>query len=242
VSTVDKVRSALERGIPKKQIQQDHRISEWSLLLIEIDQPKLVDQHQLSTIERQRSIHRQTLVDYLAEHPQSSRMKIRQALLGSIDWLIRYDAIWLATTWPGRAHGYQVRTTKNNWDGLDLDLAHRVGCVARESIEAEGRPYQITKSYLLKRAGVAISRLRALPLTEAAAVQNAETRADYLQRRLSWALKEYEQLDIPLSMNKFRRLAALPPRVIEQYKSFIKAKAECLRLPIDGRCLLSNEE
>lgn len=244
VSKVDMVRSALERGVPKIQIQQELQISAWSLLLIELDRPKLVDQHRLATIERQRSFHRKALIDYLKQQPKATRMQVRGALVSSVDWLLRYDAKWLAATWPSRTYTYsiQLRAPKNDWHGIDVNCADRVVRAASEALKSEDRPYQITKSYLFKQAHVTAPRIHLLPLTEAAAVQNAETRAEYLQRRLRWALKAYVQLDIPLSMNKFRRLAALPPGVIKEYKTFILDEVEALRLYVDERSLFSTKE
>nr|WP_295130175.1 TnsD family Tn7-like transposition protein [uncultured Roseateles sp.] len=239
------VEEALASGTPKREIQQVHRVSEWTLSLIELAKPDLRQEHRAATVERQRENHRQLVQDYLQAHPCATRVEIRRDCSGAIDWLEKFDRQWLASHWPTR----RVAATKTrkaiiDWGTRDQLLADDVAQLALTWKAESDRPMRVTRTRLLSEVGalVALDAGRGrLPKTLRAAEAHAESVEDYQRRRLRWALLEHQRLGTPVSTNLTRRISAFPPRVLMQHGAYIVQLAKELNVPIDARCSIGEQ-
>lgn len=240
------VEQALRSGVPKREIRRKHRISEWTLSLIELAMPHLRQEHRAATVERQRTNHRQMVKDYLQVNPCATRVEIRQDCSGAIDWLEEFDREWLKSHWPSRGvAAAKKRRAIIDWVGRDQLLADGVAQLALTWKAETARPVRITRTRLLSEIG-ALAAMGAgrdrLPKTLLAAEAHSESVEDYQRRRLRWALLEHQRLGTPVSANVTRRIAAFPPRVLMQHGTYIVQVAKELNVPIDARCSIGQQE
>ena len=238
-----KVRRALRKGIAKKQIQLDCEISEWTLLLIELDALDLRAAHREATVEVQRERHRSAFILFMRAHPNATRTQLAKAFPGSFDWLRTFDAIWMRKHLPARrTAGSSVRRSMVNWEERDRSYAFGIYSMAEDELTSSKRPVRITKTLLLRGVGATSainSRQDKLPLTTVAVEECAEAIDIFHRRRLAWALGEHKRLDMPVSANLLRRIAALHPHILFTNRMFIIDRAKSLRIPIDSRSFLS---
>lgn len=239
------VRRALRQGVPKYDIEQRFDISEWSMLLIELDQPELGTAHREATIDQQREKHREALLSFLCNNPSKTRNTFAIDHAGAYDWLREYDRDWLYDKIPGpiRSGRNKKRTARKDWHNLDQDAVSIIRHTVREELNKLDRPIRLTQTRLLLTAGAlsAMSRnnQHRYLYAKTEAEHLAETKEQFLKRTIRWALYKYSQHHIPISVNQLRRVARLPARqLIEQRDYVIEVSAE-LGLTFDARCSLA---
>lgn len=243
-ATIEAVRAALRSGEAKCRIQSSLGVSAWSIQLIELDDLGLAPLHRSATIEAQRSKHRETVTAYLRGHPNVGKMDVCDACVSATDWLRRFDSEWLAGNLPSRkVVSPSKRPPLKLWSKVDQAFAKEIRTVSRSELAKLTRPVRLTVALLLKLSGATVAqderRKHHLPLTLAAARAHAESEDSFYKRKLAWALKEYKALEVPISANRLRRVAGLPPKRLKEQREFIVAEATKLRISIDARCFLS---
>ncbi|MBB4013415.1 hypothetical protein GGR36_002761 [Niveibacterium umoris] len=239
------VRSALSQGMPKNEIARQFDVSEWSILLIELDKPELGTAHREATIARQREKHREALHSFFRSNPSKTRNDFATSHVGTYDWLREYDRNWLDSNLPApiRNGHNETRGTRKEWHQLDQDAVLCIRDTVHEEMTKNDRPTRLTPTRLLSTAG-ALSVLSRntqhhYPHAKAEAEKLAETRDQFRKRTIRWALHKYAVQRIPISINQLRRVARLPARqLIEQRDCVIEVAAE-LGLTFDGRCSLA---
>lgn len=241
VECIQDVQCGFRAGDQKIVIRRRHGLSEWSLLLIELDEPGLADAHRQAVVDRQRAVHRKTLSEWLSAQPSATRAEIAANLPTSLEWLRDFDQEWLAATLPEKKTGTICaavpRSSRKDWglrdEVFERDLRDRV----QEFGRMELKPVHRTKSFLLKELGLLDYQLSKLPATTKAMDEFVETRDAFLMRRLEWAMREYAKLKVPLSMNRFRRVAALPATTIEQHVDVVKTLARRVGVSVSARSM-----
>ncbi|WP_197467173.1 TnsD family Tn7-like transposition protein [Collimonas arenae] len=245
IKRIHAIQEALKKGIPKKDIQHLYKISEWSILLIELDDLDLSNAHRNATIERQRENHRTALLKYCEDHPSPSRSAFVTMHAGAFDWLREYDRTWLEGHLPLSIRGVQkiLRQRRKDWPAIDTAAAAIIRKAALDEINKIDRPTWLTRTRLLTIAGAlgAIERKNEgkFPNTRAEAKRLSEGKKDFQRRIIDWALQEYAGLQIPISINQLRRVARMSPCILLEQRSYIVAKAEELGLVFDTRCSLA---
>ena len=235
------VQLALREGVPKKKILLTSGISEWTLMLIEVDDLALSAAHRDATIDIQRSKHRTALVEYLRVHSSATRTEVMEFCSGSFDWLRTFDKVWLLGKLPARKRAESTpRKPVVDWQKKDKMYEWGIRDLAKGELTRGTRPVRLTKSSFFKKLRVisGVSR-NCFPLTLKAATECAESMEEFQRRRLAWALKEYQKLAVPVSVNLLRRMAGLTPAVLKTHRAFIIEQAEELRIAIDARSFLS---
>jgi hypothetical protein len=241
---LDSVRKLLQDGIPKKDIASTLDLSEWTMQLIELDRPTLREKHRAATIDRQRESHRLAILTLLRAEPDAARTHALRERAAAMDWLRRYDRAWLDATLPAsrtRVGGLRNRR-RVDWESRDAETVVALHELATKYLANSNRPVRVTKCLLLRRAGgiLAVGKGRTLmPNSLRTAETLAEARDAYLRRRIHWALLEYRNRHVPLSMNQFRRTAGLRPADILVHKKFVRDTARKLGLTFDQRCALA---
>lgn len=234
------VRHALKTGTPKIEIQRSLGISEWSIQLIELDSPALRNEHRMATIKLQRERHRSVLLQHRHLHPSASRSELVTDCSAAFEWVRNFDNDWLESNLPkAKRVGDNGRGPRKNWSKFDLACVALIQVAVRNELEKQGRPARLTTTYLLSTAGALSKAASLVPLATAEAKRHSESEDAYLRRRIKWALHEYSNRLVPVSMNQLRRVAALPPDRLIRYRDFIAEIAQELKLTIDARCALS---
>jgi hypothetical protein len=241
---VESVRAALRAGEAKHKIQARLGVSEWSIQLIELDDLGLAPLHRAATIEAQRAKHRCAVRAYLDAQPNAGRMDVSAGCVSAVDWLRQFDQEWLAKQFPKRKRASpSKRKPLRKWSELDQAFANEIQAVSRSELTKSTRPVRLTASMLLKASAAIVAqnsrRKHHLPLTLAAAQAHAESEDAFYKRKLSWALNEYQALEVPISVNRLRRVAGLCPERLKEQRDFIIAEAARLKISIDARCFLS---
>lgn len=242
--TLQRVRASLNAGVPKVAIQREHKISEWTLQLIELAEPELAAKHRVATVDRTRRAYRDEVEGHIRLHGDVGREAVARAHPKAVDWLRRFDAKWFREHVARKSLGQAtVRKRRRPWHRRDAVLAERIEKAVRAELGKSTRPVRLTPSSLLTQAGARSSaNAELLPRTTAAAGKHSETSQDFERRKIGWALKEYTGLSRPLSMNLFRRLVGMPPERLKRHAKYIAERAFELEIPIDGRCVFSRED
>lgn len=242
---ISEVKAALGAGMAKQVIQRELGISEWSLQLIELDEPALTHIHRKATVELQRQAHRQAIVSYLASNPAASRSELARDCAGACDWLRRFDARWLEKVWPGRrsASVKAPRLKRQDWAEVDRRMVAEVDLMVKQEISSGARPIRLSPTAMLRtvsrRVGFSAMNRDRTPLVWEEVERRAESINAYIRRKIKWALSEHARTRTPVSMNTLRRTAAMAPAVLIAHRDFVQECARDLRMMIDARCALS---
>lgn len=243
--TIDRARKALAQGTPKKQVMERLRIPEWSMTLIELDMPELLDAHREAYISQQRTKHRNALLKFRQRTPSASRSQFLDKYAGAYDWLRTFDHQWLTKNLPPIKVSGAVRHSnpRKDWARIDQAAVTKIRQTAMDELAKTERPSHLTRSRLLASANalVAMDKQKAdrYPKALLEAARSAETKDAFLRRVIRWALKEYKELHIPISMNKLRRVARLPHQYLIEQRDFVIEVAKELNLPFNARTALS---
>lgn len=236
---------ALRSGVPKKQIMERLLLSEWSLQLIELDDPSLSSAHQEATVARQQDCHRAAILEYLQRHPTASRSALAKDRMSACDWLGRFDSEWLALHWPACkvARRSAARAARKDWAVIDEALVDSLDLILQEELSQKDRPIWLSATALMRlaRERVGCSTLNACrtPKIFQAAQFKAEGRRDFERRKIRWAMGEHARTHTPVSMNTLRRTAGMLPAVLIANKEWVQECAAELELSVDARCALS---
>lgn len=240
------IREALKAGRQKKVIMSEYGVSEWTLMLVMLDRPELATLQREAEIQMQRSRHRAALLTYLECCSPATRSGFQSAHAGALDWLREFDGAWLTSHWPVRvrkAPGPKLQHRRAKTQEKDANAVKEIRSWIEYEHTKEERPTRLTKSRLLALSCVSVTAALAFqtrfPLAAQEASRHAETMEQFYKRVLTWALKEYSMLHVPISMNKFRRVARLPAHVISAYRSFVFKQAKHMHLRFVPSCCLS---
>lgn len=239
------VHESLAQGVPKNEIERRHSVSEWTILLIELDQPELGDTHREATVLMQQKKHRYALTSFLRSNPSESRHTFATHHAGSYDWLREYDRAWLDEHLPTPVSGGRrgPRKARKNWPQLDQVAASAIRHAAHQELDKSDRPLRLTRTRLLA-AGNALAAMgqstrQRYPTAAGEASRLAETKDQFLRRTIRWALQEYAKRHIAISTNQLRRVARLPAYQLMEHRNYIIAVAAELELLFDARCALA---
>jgi hypothetical protein len=162
-------------------------------------------------------------------------------LAGPVTWLRKYDYEWFKATLPvaRRAPDSFLSPTRDERDAnRDEHYARRVRELASTELRREAKPRWMSYTFLLRTVGVNITKVSRLPLTVQTAKDLAEDTDAFRRRRILWALQKYKVLDVPYSVNKFRRVAQLQSEAIAPHSDFIAAELIKMGIEAHGRSVL----
>lgn len=186
--TLEFIRKDLTAGIPKSTIMKHYCCSEETIILIELDQPPLVDAHRQSAMSIVREKHRSALLEFMKQFPDSGRSKIMTELPSCYDYLMRADKEWFYRQIPNRKKAEQpkLRGTRIEWYLVDEQKSHELEQVVAQLYSCDAKPIWVTKNGLLKRIGLQ-SKYHAnpgkFPKVEGILARSAESYEDFVSRR-----------------------------------------------------------
>lgn len=241
---LEAIRAALRSGEAKYKIARRLGVSDWTVQLVELDDPELAVLHRRAAIEAQRSKHRDALTRYLDSHPNAGRLDVYKACPAASDWLYKFDRTWLSATLPKRkAPPAWKRRSRRQWGEIDQAFAVQIAAVSESELAKSTRPLRLTATRLLALAGVTVAAnergKQLLPLASAAAQEHAESEVSFYRRKLSWALNECKALEVAVSTKLLVRISGIPTVRLRMYRDHIIAEASRLGISIDARSCLS---
>ncbi|OZG70882.1 hypothetical protein BTA51_23895 [Hahella sp. CCB-MM4] len=217
----------LENGIQKKQIMNDHKVSEWSLLLIELSYPNLsiVRKKKTSDILLQR--HRKVITDLLVEIPDATRSDVLKRFPGIYDYMIKKDKAWFQSM-IAKTRGQQPdrREPRLDWQDIDYKLSKAITESAKLLLSSDIKLKRITVTTLLSEHGELqryTTQPARFPMTTEVLNEFVETKEQYLLRKVSWGIKQLIAADLEISINSLRRMCGIPARKLDPYIDEIRS-------------------
>ena len=239
------IRGALAQSVPKSKILQLYDVSEWSILLIELDRPELYDAHREASVIRQGEKHREALLSFLRDSPGESRRAFAKRYAASYEWLGKYDRSWLKGHLPesrqGRG-GRGKRKALKDWQRLDQAALLAERQAARQELAKPDRPMRLTRSRLLSAAGASAAlshRKHRYQSAIAEAESLAETKSQFVRRAIRWALQQLAEQNLAISLHRLEPLASTSTEVLKEHRSYIIEVAAELEVTFDARSLLA---
>ena len=227
---LNQVRNALRKGMLKIQIQKRYGISEWTLVLIELDDPVLNALHRQQVEKKRIEKHRAIVSKLLAKHPGISRTEINRRCAGTYEHLWSHDRKWFTATVPKKQRRYYGlhEDTRLDWQAVDREKAALMQVLVDENTSGEQKPLWITETGLLKKTGL-IPRyhqrkdkfVRVTRILE----QSVESYEDFVQRKIKWAIEQFRPHEM-ISVNVLRRKAGLAAKVVRRFGDVVIRHAE----------------
>lgn len=145
-------------------------------------------------------------------HPDLGTKALRQLQRADYAWLYRNDRTWLKEHSPKQAP--LVPKKRIDWQERDVHLSRLIEQVAEAIKLLPGRPNRITTARITKGLGHMASQCKKLDrLPEARTVLTAvvETKAEFVIRRMHWAVEQLQQYGEPIRAYKVEKKAGLRP-------------------------------
>ena len=226
-SMLPQVHADLRDGMPQTQVREKHQIGDWMLIRIMLDCPGLYEANRSAAASWLLNMHRQKTLALMASKSDVSRNSVREALPGSYDFLLRADKEWFHTHVPRRARTRYNRR-KTDFQVLDGSLALLAEGAVDKILSAK-RPVQITRSRILRRIS-AINRFvqnrQMFPLTESVLSTHAESRIQFMERKIRWSVQEMSGAGVAISVNSLRRKVGLQASILRGYRPLILRTAQ----------------
>lgn len=242
---LDQVRKHLRAGVPKKTIEADLKISEWTRQLIELDDLSLVDQHRQATIDSLRKRHRNAIEAFVTVTPEVGRCAVAQQCSAAYDWLHKFDSAWLSEILKPELRMSQRsrREVRRDWPAIDQHLSIRAEEFVAGCITSDVRPQRITRYRILKgidfQQFLSAEKAARLPQLIKTLEILVDSDNSYIERRLRWAMAGYRRTGHELSMNRFRRLIAWGAPTVAAHRDRIIEIAVELGVPVNMRSLFA---
>jgi hypothetical protein len=221
-----RIQAALRNGVDKKVVLSRHRISDWTLLLVELDDPAAVRDGLLAKAERRREVHRRKILNRIRRNPLTSRQDIERHLSGTYDFMLREDRIWFRRCFPIRkaAKYHPPRTRAPEQLARDRDTANTIVRLARIWRTSSEKPVRITKCRLLSDLNL-LTRYYQAPqtfrMTTHALATTVETKEQFLERKIRWAIAELKGRGKRISINVLRRASGLPAKTLRARRALV---------------------
>lgn len=236
---IDAIKGELRLGLDKTEITRNHGCTGWGLTLIELDEPGISEIHyeaaRLITRERNRS----RLCEYLTANPTATRSDVLNALSGVYDYLLRLDKDWFYEQIPERKKADPVpRNAEDAWPLIDRQKTEEIEKAFEEMLAPGPKPVWASASAVLKKAHFHQKYTNGphrFPKVTEVLQQKAESRPDFIRRRLAWAIEKLASSDTPVSLARLYRIAALPSQTVREYKQCVIDLVRELNAQISGK-------
>lgn len=236
---IDTVRAELRSGVPKNEIKTEHRVSDWTILLIELDELDINLVHKNASKENARESHRRVVLNLIANNPTASKMDLMRTHSGSYEFMLEKDKEWFDMQFanrPPKSNPSKIdRTLKERPDGL---VASRVAKVIEAMLSPEHKPRRITATGVLKLVGCLnqyATHREQFVQTDMVLNQFIETQETFLKRKIRWAIVKMQHDGNAISINRLRRVAGVPASKLRERKQYVIETATALGAVVGGR-------
>jgi len=234
------LQNELRRGVEKMEICCQHNCSIWDLNLIQLDEPGLYDAHSQAARVRTRNENRCRLHDFLACMPDATRSEVKNEIPGVYEYLVNHDSDWFWLQVPSQRYNpsnFKQRQARD-WSSLDQEMALKVSLAFDDMLGIESKPVWATQKAILTRVDFLMKYENnpcRFPTVTSVLAQRVESRAAFIIRRLLWAVTQLRDNDVPISVNRLRRIAALPAQTVRDHRQLVIDLALQLGAEIDGQ-------
>lgn len=235
---IDGVRSCLRSGMPKNEIKNRYKVSEWTILLIELDDPGICDVRKLVTSEQIRESHRCKVLDFIAADSYASKSDLTKSLSGSYEFMLERDRQWFDSQFANRPKKESPKLPRQLKERPDSLVANNVASIIESMLSPNEKPRRITRAGVLKKAGYLSQvwgRRERFPQTELVLNQFVETQAEFLERKIKWAMSEMCKSGQTISINRLRRVAGVPASILREHRQYVINTAKVLGAVLNGR-------
>ncbi len=201
------IREALQQGEAKKDIAAKFFTNEWTLLLLELDDPSLAEAWTSQRALKVKEFHRSCIRSCLLKDPVISRQDIAKEYAGTYDFMLANDRDWFSAQFPFRktADRGNLRSARIGPD-RDKVSAAEIRSLAESIRTATQKPIRLTKFGLLRSLQLASKYTGSadkFPLTVAVLAEVVESKEQFLRRKILWAITELKQREQPRSRQTF---------------------------------------
>ena len=235
---IDEVRSCLKAGIPKNAIHTHCKVSEWTILLLELDDPDIGKAHKLAFAENLRELHRGKVLNFIASNMYPSKTVLMKSLSGSYEFMLNKDKEWFDLQFANCLKKESPKLARNFKERPDSQVANNVASIIEGMLSQNEKPRRITRVGVLKKVGYVnpfFSRRERFPQTERVLKKFEETQAEFLKRKIKWAISEMSKSGQTISINRLRRVAGVPASVLRERREYVIKTATVLGAVINGR-------
>lgn len=235
---IDEVRSCLRSGMPKNEIQNRYKVSEWTILLIELDDPRICDVRKLATYEHIRESHRRKVLDFIAADIYASKLGLMKSLSGSYEFMLERDRQWFESQFANRPKKKSQKLARKPKERPDSLVANNVASIIESMLSPYEKPRRITRAGVLKKAGYLSqvwNRRERFPQTDLVLNIFVETQAEFLERKIKWAMSEMCKSGQTISIDRLRRVAGVPASILRERRQYVINTAKVLGAVLNGR-------
>jgi hypothetical protein len=240
---ITEIREALQEGEDKKDIAAKYSINEWTLLLLELDDPSLAETWTSQRASKVRAAHRSCILKALLRNPLISRRLIAKEYAGTYDFVLANDRDWFSAQFPIRAAAKRGnRRSASVWPDRDMVAAAAIRSLAESIKSSSQKPIRLTKFGLLRSVQLASKYTGSadrFPMTVAVLDEVVESKEQFLRRKIVWAITELKQREQPISTNVLRRVAGVSGRTLTDRQEYVKQKARELGAAIAAQSTFS---
>lgn len=225
-SKLERIRKDLRNGVEKQAICSVHKISEWSLNIIELDDPNLSIQHEAAIRKARRNKHRKTLTNLLKKQPKLTRTDLQKQEVGTYEYLLEFDYDWFDKKLPPiprTVFAPSTRKKKVDRKKLDQKMADKIETHLKSRGQGE-KPKWITETYLLREVGFIAAYHQnkdEFPKVTKLIQKSIESREGFILRKLKWAIIKLRDRGESLSGKSVRITSALSIETVRKYSNYI---------------------
>lgn len=235
MSTLSQIRASISNGMPLAHIMRKHHVGEWFLTRVLLDSPQQYKEYQGKRSSIVLVSHRNTLLNALALDPSITRQEFRLGYPDAYDYLVGHDSKW----WND-----QIARVVRVWNAPAPRLGERdqqyAKLIARalEEIINFKRPVRVFRARLLKTAGInpsVLKQIDSLPVTREILRRSIESRADYVARKIHWAIAKMAEEKVPISLNTLRRRTGMTQDVLKSARDLVIKEAHRCGAEIEAK-------
>jgi Tn7-like transposition protein D len=184
------IQQELVGGVAKSDIQKRYTISEWALILIELDDPALPCVAMSARDISRRDSHRKIVLQFISATKDATRQTLHRQHSGTYEFMIAKDRDWFVDQLPAQKRSREVQRSRHERMS-DPELATKVVEVAEALYGCSGRPRRVSGTRILRAAGMLRTyhqHIHRYPHTAHVLTRLSESKSQHLQRIVSWAI------------------------------------------------------
>lgn len=235
---IDEVCSCLRSGMPKNEIQNRYKVSEWTIILIELDDPEINNAHRLATAENLMESHRRKVLEFVANNVNASKTDLMKFQIGTYEFMLDKDKQWFDLQFANQTKKVKPKLVRKFKQRPDSQVTSEVTKIIANMLSPNEKPRRITISGVLKKTGYFSqfqSRKELFPQTVKVLNQFEESQAEFLKRKIKWAMSEMCKSGQAISINRLRRVAGVPASILRERREFVINTAKDIGAVINGR-------
>jgi hypothetical protein len=231
--------------MPKKTIKIEYGLSEWAIVLIELDNLEIAKVNRSVRANSIRDTHRQKIIDLITSDPNASRKTVSIQLPGTYCYVLKKDRDWLHQQFPLRRKSSlkAERHIRVDRTKLDKALAIEVRHLINRLMSSSSKPVRISKHALLKRIGH-LNKYRANPVafpeTRSLLEKFTESQHNFINRKITWAIGEILNSGQTISINTLRRRVNIQPSKLREHSEFVIKVAQDYGATINMQSFFAN--